>query len=138
MGHQSINLAKEQSQITAHWSPKHIFTANDSHSFKLATVKGEFLWHAHPNTDEVFYCVSGGPLNIEIATNADTKHEKDGYEIVKLEQGEMFNVPQGYRHRPTAAQETGILMIEKVGTVNTGDQTDSEEGKARTVHVQES
>lgn len=137
MAHQPINLAQEQSQITAHWSPRHILTANDSHSFKLATIQGEFIWHAHPNTDEVFYCVSGGPLLIDIATDPTSKHERDGYETVKLMPGDLFNVPQGYRHRPNTVNETGILMIEKVGTVNTGDETDSEVGKTRTVIVQE-
>lgn len=75
---------------------------------------------------------------IDIATNSSSKHEKDGFETVRLETGDLFNVPQGYRHRPHAVEETGILMIEKVGTVNTGDETGTEAAKARTFHVQES
>jgi hypothetical protein len=34
----------------------------------------------------------------------------------------MFKVPRGVQHRPVADVETGILMIERVGTVNTGDR----------------
>lgn len=132
-----INLARQQSQITKHWTPEHLLTANGSHSFKLATIKGEFIWHAHPDTDEVFYCVSGGPLLIDMATNSTTKHESDGYETVELNPGDLFNVPQGWRHRPHTEQETGILMIEKVGTTNTGDEANTQAGKGRTVHVDE-
>lgn len=74
---------------------------------------------------------------MEIATNPETKHERDGFDIVDIKVGDIFNVPRGVRHRPIADGETGILMVEKVGTVNTGDEQESEAGKARTVHVEE-
>lgn len=132
-----VNLVTRQQQILSHWSPEHILTINKSHSFKLATFKGEFIWHTHPETDEIFYVVSGGPLNIEIATNAETKHENDGFETVVLRIGDMFKVPQGYRHRPITENATGVLLVEKIGTINTGDEKDSDAGKARTKHVEE-
>lgn len=112
-------------------------TANDTHSFKLATIKGDFIWHCHPNSDEVFYCVSGGPLVLDIATDATTKHERDGFQSIQLQPGDLFNVPQGFRHRPKAEKETGILMIEKVGTINTGDEAESDIGKELTKVVDE-
>lgn len=74
---------------------------------------------------------------MEIATDPGSKHEKDGFEKVEIKAGDLFNVPKGYRHRPTAAQKTGIMMIEKVGTVNTGDEAESEEGRGRTKIVRE-
>lgn len=133
-----VNLAKTQKAIGDLWSPQHVLTINESHSFKLATIKGEFIWHSHPNTDEVFYCVSGGPLVIEIATNPDSKHEQDGYERVELKVGDLFNVPKAYRHRPVAENETGIMMVEMVGTVNTGDEQNSDAGQRLTKLVDES
>lgn len=134
---QPVNLAQRQAQLKGHWQPESIMTIDGDHSFKIATISGSFIWHAHPNTDEVFYCISGGPLILDMATNPDTKHERDGFESVTVKMGEVFKVPRGYRHRPHVERETGILMVEKIGTVNTGDEENSEEGKGLTVEVQE-
>ena len=103
---------------------------------KIATIKGDFVWHSHAETDEVFYCVSGGPFRIELATLASSPEEaeKSGKDDeVELKVGDVFCVPRGMQHRPVADVEAGILMIEKVGTVNTGERTES----GRTVHVEE-
>lgn len=121
-----VNLPAKLTAITKHWTPEHVLTINQSHSLKVAQIKGEFIWHSHPNTDEVFYCVSGGPFQLEL----------EGQETVELKVGDIFCVPQGLRHRPVAPVETGILLIEKVGTVNTGDE-ESGAGKGRTVYVDE-
>lgn len=137
MNPQTVNLAARQNKIASYWSPEHILTANGQNSFKIATIKGDFIWHSHPDTDEVFYCISGGPFVIDIATNPASKHEDEGYQSVELSVGDLFNVPQGYRHRPRAQNETGILMIEKIGTLNTGDEAESEAGKERTKIVDE-
>ena len=39
---------------------------------------------------------------------------------VVLRQGEMFVVPKGVEHKPAAAKECHLMLIEPVGTVNTG------------------
>lgn len=131
--HSAINLRRELDTITDQWTPKHVLTLNSSQSLKLAKVQGDFIWHSHPETDEMFYIISGGPLYMDMASSA-SKQESDGWETVTLLLGDVLNVPMGVRHRPRADVETGILMIEKVGTINTGD----EEGKTeRTVHVDE-
>ena len=36
-------------------------------------------------------------------------------------EGELFVVPRGVEHCPRADQEAHVLLIEPVGTVNTGD-----------------
>src|SRR5690606_40737703 len=46
------------SKFSQHWSPKIIAQLNDYH-LKLAKVQGEFVWHDHPETDEVFIIVKG-------------------------------------------------------------------------------
>ena len=135
--HRSINLREQVEDIIAHWTPQHILTINDSHSVKLATIQGPFIWHSHPDTDEMFYCVSGGPFKLELSTKARSPEEAEKLaadEIVELKVGDVFNVPRGMQHRPMAEVETGIMMIEKVGTVNTGDR----EGDERTTYVDES
>lgn len=127
------NLISTLGDMTKYWSPEHVLTMNESHSLKVAKLQGEFIWHAHPDTDELFLCLSGGPFRLEIA-DAPSGSEKDGFRAVEMKVGDVFNVPKGVRHRPVAPVETGVLLIEKVGTVNTGD----EEGKTeRTVYVDE-
>lgn len=136
MGYKALNVNDRVNAITEHWHPESLLTINQSHSIKIATIKGPFIWHCHPETEEVFYCVSGGPFRIELSTNAASPEEAEKVgkdDAVELKVGDMFCVPQGMQHRPVADVETGILMIEKVGTVNTGDR----EGDERTVYVDE-
>lgn len=107
MEYSSINLREKLSKFSEHWSPKIIAQLNDYH-LKLAKVQGEFVWHDHPETDEVFIVVKGH-LVIEF---------QDGK--VALDEGEMFVVPKGVEHKPVANEECHILLIEPAGTVNTG------------------
>lgn len=106
--YQSINFRDKLSKFSEQWSPKIVAQMNDYH-FKIAKVQGEFIWHAHPETDEVFIVLSGR-LEIQF---------RDGG--VWLNEGEMFVVPRGLEHRPVAEQECQILLVEPAGTVNTGD-----------------
>ena len=125
MTQRAVNLKSRVGAITSHWSPELILTMNDSHSIKVATINGAFDWHCHPDTDEVFYCVSGGPFRIELSTEAGTPEEADKLgrdDAVEMSVGDVFCVPKGMQHRPVADVTSGILMIEKVGTVNTGDR----------------
>jgi mannose-6-phosphate isomerase-like protein (cupin superfamily) len=103
----SINLQDKFSRFSEHWSPKIIAQMNDYH-FKLAKVQGEFVWHDHPETDEVFLVVKG---QLEI-------HFRDG--LVTLNEGEMYVIPMGMEHKPVASEECYILLVEPAGTVNTG------------------
>lgn len=104
--------------------------------FKVATIKRDFVWHSLPTTDEVFYCISGGPSRLELSVNAGSREEAETFgrdDLVEVKVGDVFCVPKGMQHRPTADVEFGILMVDKVGTVNTGDR----EGNQRTVYVDE-
>jgi len=103
-----INLQEKLTKFSEHWSPKIIAQMNDYH-FKLAKVQGEFVWHDHPGTDEVFLVVKG-KLDI---------HFRDG--IISLREGELYVVPKGVEHKPVAETECHILLIEPVGTVNTDE-----------------
>jgi mannose-6-phosphate isomerase-like protein (cupin superfamily) len=81
---------------------------NDYH-FKIAKFQGEFVWHSHDDTDEVFIVLDG---EMSIAF-------RDG--IVELKAGEMFVVPKGVEHKPHAANECKAMLVEPAGTVNTGN-----------------
>jgi mannose-6-phosphate isomerase-like protein (cupin superfamily) len=104
----AINFKDKFSKFTEHWSPRVVAEMND-YQFKLVKVEGEFVWHDHPDTDEVFIVLEG-ILNIEF---------RDG--IVTLNSGEMFVIPKGVEHKPVANSECKIMLVEPKGVVNTGD-----------------
>ena len=108
MNHAPINLQNKFALFHDHWSPKVIAEMND-YQFKLVKVQGEFVWHDHQDTDEMFM-VMDGSLDIEF---------RDGK--VTLNAGEMYVVPKGVEHRPVAVDECQIMIVEPKGVVNTGD-----------------
>ncbi len=105
----AINLQHKFDLFHEQWLPKVIAEMND-YQFKLARLQGEFIWHSHADTDEAFIVIEGC-LRIEL---------RDG--SVTLNAGEMYVVPKGVEHRPCAAQEVKLLLIEPRGVANTGDQ----------------
>jgi mannose-6-phosphate isomerase-like protein (cupin superfamily) len=104
----AINLQEKFALFSERWSPRVIAQMND-YQFKLVKIQGEFVWHSHPETDEVFI-VFDGSMEIQF---------RDGK--VTLSAGEMFVVPRGIEHMPYAASECKVMLAEPAGTVNTGD-----------------
>ena len=108
----TINPKDKLAKFSDHWSPKVIAELND-YQFKLDKIQGEFVWHNHPDTDEVFIVIEGS-MNIEFEN-----------ETVQLNEGEMLVVPKGVEHKPYADSECKVMLVEPRGVVNTGD-ADSE------------
>ena len=108
MEYTPINLKEKLAKFSDHWSPKIIAQMNDYH-FKLVKFQGDFVWHRHDDTDEVFIALDG-EMSIEF---------REGK--VNLTAGEMFVVPKGLEHKPHAEKECKIMLIEPVGTINTGN-----------------
>jgi mannose-6-phosphate isomerase-like protein (cupin superfamily) len=107
MSYASINFVEKFSKFNEQWSPKIIGQMNDYH-FKVVKIQGEFVWHLHADTDEVFI-VLDGEMNIQF---------REG-EVV-LRTGEMFVIPKGLEHKPFAKNECRIMLVERAGTINTG------------------
>jgi mannose-6-phosphate isomerase-like protein (cupin superfamily) len=107
-GPRAINLAEKFARFEERWSPRIIARVNDL-DVKLVKVQGEFVWHRHADTDE-FFLVHAGHLAIDLP---------DG--TVELGPGECYVVPRGMEHRPRAEEPCEIVLLEPVGTVNTGD-----------------
>ena len=103
-----INFREKFEKIREPYQPK-IIAALNNYQFKLARIKGEFIWHSHPETDEAFIVIEGD-LDIEF---------RDG--TIHLEEGEMCVVPMGTEHKPNAKNECKVMMIEPTGTLNTGN-----------------
>jgi mannose-6-phosphate isomerase-like protein (cupin superfamily) len=106
--HEKVNLRDKLDLFHTHWQPKIVGRFNDN-DLRVVKVKGEFVWHKHEETDD-FFLVLDGHLTIQL-------RDRD----VELDAGELFVVPRGVEHRPRADEEAAILLIEPIGTVNTGD-----------------
>ena len=103
-----INFQSRFALFSEHWSPKVIAEMND-YQFKLVKIKGQFTWHEHKDTDEVFIVIEGS-MGIEF---------KD--RTAELNDGEMIVVEKGEQHKPFAPEECKVLIVEPRGVVNTGD-----------------
>ena len=110
MDNRVVDIAEKFSLFSEHWSPKVVATLND-YEIKLARIKGEFVWHTHDDTDELFLIVEG-TLTIQL---------RDG--DVTLRPGQLFVVPRGVEHCPMADGEVAAMLIEPAGVINTGDAT---------------
>ena len=107
-----VNLAEKFGAFSEYYSPKIAGELNDSH-IKLGKIKGDFIWHQHENEDELFLVVKG-VMKIGI--------REDGRErTLEVHPGELVVIPKGMEHRPSADEETHIVMIEPKGTLNTGN-----------------
>jgi len=103
-----VDLAQKLSLIVDLWSPKLVARMND-YEIKLVKLEGEFVWHTHEDTDELFLVIDG-ELTIQL---------HDGN--VDLKPGQLFVVPKGVEHCPIAEGEVHAMLIEPAGVVNTGD-----------------
>ncbi|MBU8975270.1 MULTISPECIES: cupin domain-containing protein [unclassified Lysobacter] len=104
----AINLARKLATFDEHWQPRTVATFN-GHDIMVVKVKGEFIWHHHDDTDDLFLVLSGR-IRIELRDR-----------VVELGPGELFVVPRGIEHRPVAVEEAHLMLIEPTGTPNTGN-----------------
>lgn len=122
MSYQAINLEQKLSLFNEQWSPKIIAEMND-YQFKVVKLEGDFVWHGHPDTDETFMVIEG-EIRIDF---------RDG--AVTLGKGDLYVVPKGVEHKPFAAQEAQVLLIEPTGVVNTGDAQTNEKTAPKDVWI---
>lgn len=107
MANQAVDIGERFSMFSELWSPKVVARLND-YEIKVVKVKGEFVWHTHDDTDELFLVIAG-ELTIQL---------RDG--DVRLSAGQLFVVPRGVEHCPVADGEVHALLIEPRGVINTG------------------
>ena len=114
-----VNIARKFSHIHEYWKPYIAAELNGQH-VKLDKLKGEFVFHHHEHEDEMFLVVKG-----RFRMEFRDRHEW-------IEEGEFIVVPRGVEHKPVAAAEAAVLLLEPASTRNTGDVLDE-----RTVEVLE-
>ena len=103
-----VRLGDKLVSIDEIFAPKIVGYYNGN-KIQVGKVKGEFVWHSHPDTDD-FFLVLKGHLTIQL-------RDRD----VELGPGDLFVVPRGVEHCPRADDEAHILLIEPEGTPNVGD-----------------
>ena len=106
--HGRVDIQASLSEVSEHWAPRVVSRVND-YDVKVVKLQGEFVWHTHADTDELFL-VTRGQLTIQL---------RDG--DVSLGSGQLFVVPRGVEHCPLAQDEAHVVLIEPAGVVNTGD-----------------
>ena len=106
-GLEVVNLEAKFAGFSDHWNPRIVGRYNGN-EVRIAKVDGEFTWHSHSETDELFLVISGD-FGIEF---------RDG--LRRVAPGEMIVVRKGTEHRPVANGECRILMLDREGEPNTG------------------
>ncbi len=102
-----VDLAERIALVSDLWSPKTVAQLND-YEVKVVKLNGEFTWHSHDDTDELFLVITG-QLTVQM-------HEGE----VTLGPGQLFIVPRGVEHCPRSEGEVHAVLIEPIGVVNTG------------------
>lgn len=105
---EKVNIREKFGRFPESWSPRLVAEVNDT-DIKLARLTGEFIWHRHPEQDELFLVVEGRLL----------MQLRD--QEISLEPGELLVVPRGVEHRPVAPEQALVLLVEPRGTLNTGN-----------------
>jgi mannose-6-phosphate isomerase-like protein (cupin superfamily) len=107
----TVNIQQKLAAFNEHWSPRIVGELNGQH-VKLAKIHGAFVWHHHEHEDELFLVVKGR-MRMEFRDR----------EVV-VSPGEFIIVPRGVEHRPSADNETHIMLFEPATTLNTGNVRD--------------
>ena len=105
-----INLADKLGEFSEHWSPKIVARYNNN-EVRLVKTDGEFVWHKHDETDELFLILEG-EFDMDFRDRT-----------VTVRAGELLIVPRGIEHRPAARRgEVKLLLIDPNDTPNTGNK----------------
>ena len=111
-GADKLDLTAAFARIQEHWRPR-VAAELNGQEVKLAKFRGTFVWHSHAEADELFL-VWRGRMRLEYRDR-----------VVELSAGEMAVVPRGVEHRTSADEEVEVLLLEPMGTRNTGDVVDA-------------
>jgi mannose-6-phosphate isomerase-like protein (cupin superfamily) len=102
-----INLKSALGSFDETWAPRNIATVND-YDVRVVHIDGEFVWHSHEDTDELFHVIAG---DVQI-------HLRD--RVIDLGPGDIYVVPKGVEHKPASIGGADMMLFEPGGTTNTG------------------
>ena len=99
-----VDIRSEQAGITDSYKNQVLFDINKE-CMRLSVFEGEYRWHRHPDSDELFLVVAG-ELQIEFEGGARTT----------LTEWQSMVIPAGTVHRTRAIGRTVNVTYEKQGT----------------------
>lgn len=105
---QKVNLQEALAALPGPWQPQTVATVNEA-AVRVAKLQGAFVWHAHPEEDELFLVLSG-QLRMQLREQ----------EALVLNPGECVVIPRGVEHCPEADEETHVLLFEPQATTQYG------------------
>lgn len=120
---ENVNLQAAFDSFDETWSPRLAATLNGQ-ELKVAKLEGEFVWHSHPDADELFWVVNG-----------DLTLELRGEPAQHLSAGELGVVPAGVEHKPVSESGAEVVLFEPAGTENTGD-ADADDRKSDVLELE--
>lgn len=103
-----VNL-QEKSDLIKELHQYKLIAELNNYQVKLVKAKREFIWHSHPETDELFFVVKG---RMKLAFRD---------RIFEVKKGELIVVPEGVEHKPICKTECTVMLIEPEETLNTGN-----------------
>jgi mannose-6-phosphate isomerase-like protein (cupin superfamily) len=98
-----VDIRAEQAAVTDSYRNQVLVDVNGD-CMRLAVFEGEYRWHQHPDSDELFL-VMAGTLQIDL---------KDG-ESLELAEWQSVVIPAGTVHRTRAIGRTVNITLEKNG-----------------------
>src|SRR5579863_4550546 len=107
-----VNLSEALGSFNEAWSPRILGSVNDT-EIKVAKLDGEFVWHHHDTTDELFLVIEG---------TMDMRFRQNGEEnVLHLKSGELVVVPKNVEHCPVSYDGCSVMLVEARDTLNTGN-----------------
>jgi mannose-6-phosphate isomerase-like protein (cupin superfamily) len=98
-----VDIRAEQAAVTESYKNQVLVDINND-CLRLAVFEGEYRWHQHPDSDELFLVVAG-ILQIDLAEGAR----------LELREWQSVVIPAGTVHRTRAVGRTVNLTCEKKG-----------------------
>ena len=98
-----VDILAEQGAVTAAYRNQVLFDVNGD-CMRLSVFEGEYRWHSHPDSDELFLVVAG---ELEIDFEGGTQ--------ARLKPWQCLVVPAGTVHRTRAIGRTVNATFEKQG-----------------------
>jgi mannose-6-phosphate isomerase-like protein (cupin superfamily) len=98
-----VDVRAEQAAVTDSYQNQVLFDVN-ADCMRLAVFEGEYRWHHHPDSDELFLVVAG-TLQIDLA----------GGNRMELSEWQSVVIPAGAVHRTRAIGRTVNITCEKKG-----------------------
>lgn len=98
-----VDIRAGQAAVAGSYDNRVLFDVNDD-CMRMAVFEGEYRWHCHPDSDELFLVVAG-ELRIDVAAGA----------TLTLREWQGTVVPAGTVHRTRAIGRTVNLTVERQG-----------------------